>query len=270
MVEAQGDDQDVIDKHMESWQQGDYVKTDELPFLRFKVRADGSVIIDQEEALGFLVSSQTCDVVRSCSIRPTVELVPLTQRPAVEVREVKFFRRPRYLFVPALEAEHLVADLDRPIVVDKQVLLRFQPMRGCFNPDEQARMARALARKYDRFAFPNEFNDFVKPLVKRFTTKNKKPNSEEGQHLRAIEEIRVAAEPNWNATEISLLFYLVLGEPYAGANWDAWTQEWKTKLSVTPWITEVNFQPITFADMSARDYIDSHLLDLENLSLPRD
>ncbi len=220
------------------------------------------------EVEGVVVVTQTCDIVRACTERPFVEVVPLVQVDARVLQEVQKGRRPAYAYIPTLAARQLVADLDRVMTVEKSLVASWTRTPG-WETDPQAReLAQALARKRVRFAFPDDFTHFVRKLQGRLQEKHEK-QSEEGRALRALREIRVSATPSWEAPDISLTFWFILDEDPA----ELQRQELSTHLDA--WLALVpasgRFKSVSgFAvmleDMTAKDYVESDRLDLDHLS----
>jgi hypothetical protein len=116
-----------IDEAVGEWRQGDCVLGEHSFIYRTQLatpltapspsRAAEGVDIAESEVLGFMVVTQTCDVARSCSDRPYVEVCPLVEVDPPFRRDIAAGRRPRYAFIPALAARGLVADLDRVMTV---------------------------------------------------------------------------------------------------------------------------------------------------------
>jgi hypothetical protein len=117
-------------------------------------------------------------------------VAPLVEVPADVFEETQRRRRPGYAYVPALAERRLVADLDRVMTVEKSVAMSWRRTQGCRSDDEVRAFAEALARKRQRFAFPDDFTAATKALQGRLRGKHDKQTSE-GQALRALPEIRV-------------------------------------------------------------------------------
>lgn len=130
----------LIDKALAEWRQGDCA----LGEHRFVHRIDPSVPVTdagldaskggadlaEQEVPGFVVVTQTCDVVRSCAERPFVEICPLVEVDDDRLREIQRGRRPTYAFVPLLSASKLVADLDRVMTVEKPLVANWKRNQG--------------------------------------------------------------------------------------------------------------------------------------------
>lgn len=170
---------------------------------------EGGLQVVAVDAPGFVVLSQTCDIVRSCTARPYVEICSLIELPEEDMLLVRLGRRGQFIALPALDRRAVAADLDRVMTMEKSALVRFQGQRhhGVTTQAEVRDLADALARKRGRFAFPNDFVALVTPLQQRVIKRHKR-DSDEGRLLRAVREIRVRAIPDWMAeiVEIELLF----------------------------------------------------------------
>lgn len=219
----------------------------------------------ETSAEGFIVVTQTCDVVRSCRERPYVELAPLVEVSANVLAEVKGLRRPGFAYVPVVAARNLVADLDRTMTIEKGVLVGLPREQGLATDAEIRAFAAALARKRARFAFPNAFVDLMKPLSGLLQKRYGK-DSAEGHHVSALQEIRVAAKPSWTAEKIGLCFWFIKGSEPAKPEWGKWVDAWLALVKPTATYTTIEGLAVRLDDMTARDYVESEHLDLDQLS----
>lgn len=258
----------AIDAAMAAWRQGDCVVGDQWFVSRVPLDEEGD--LREERVPGLVVLSQTCDVVRSCVDRPLLEVAALVQVEDDDARhQIVRGRRPRYAAIPALHSSGLVADLDRVMSVDKAVAARWSRTPGWTADREIRAFQDAIARKRARFAFPDDFNRFCSKLVERLKKKHDK-SSEEGAALRELREIRVAATPSWDAAEIELLFWFIRDETHAQSDekWSGWLESWLSLMPAAGRFVFVAGDVVTLEDMTARDYVDSDRLDLDQLSLP--
>ena len=154
------------------------------------------------------------------------------------------------------------------MTVDKSVVAGWKRTPGPSTDAEARAFARALARKLERFAFPDDFNVYVEPLSRRFTEKHGK-ESPEGRALRDLLEIRVLARPNWDAAQVELTFYFVRKQNQVEDlqhPWDEWKTGWLGKLQNHKRFTEHDSIITDYARMTAAEYLESDQLDLEHLS----
>jgi hypothetical protein len=268
----------VIDQALRAWRQGDCVI--EPLWFAFRVSPSGGITeaaraaLDQgvelaeEEVSGFVVVTQTCDIVRSCADRPYIEVCPLVEVSPAFLNDVKKARRPGFALIPTLERQGLVADLDRVMTAEKSVVAQWKRVPGWETDAELRAFSAALARKRARFAFPDDFVHLMKPLQDRLTGKHAK-HSLEGRALRELREIRVAASPSWDAARVSLMFYFIPSGDDQGVDGVAWAQFLEAWLDLVPArgrFHEVFGQVTTLDGLTAADYVGSDPLDLDHLT----
>lgn len=267
-----------VDATLVTWRQGDCVvgeqwfvfRTDLARPLTAEGTAAAAEGVDTAESavFGFMVLTQTCDLVRKCGERPFVEVCPLVEVDEAQQREIERGRRPSYAFLPALAARRLVGDLDRVMTIEKAVVARWGRVPGWRTDAEARRLSLALARKRARMAFPDDFVAFATPLMSRMSSKHDK-QSDEGRALRALREIRVRAEPSWDAGEVRLAFWFIRDADdvtFEGARWDMLLDEWEKRIPKAGRFIDVQAAVLSLEDLTAREYIESDPLDLDYLS----
>lgn len=267
-----------VDAALEEWRQGDFVLGEQgfvyridpqLPITEesLDAGAEGSDLVESM-VRGFVVVTQTCDIVRSCSKRPFVEVVPLVEVDEQRLNEIQRGRIPQYAFIPGCTEHFLVADLDRVMTVEKAVIAGWERKSGCQNDQDVRALGKALARKRVRFAFPDDFTEWTKKLQDQFKKKHGK-FSPEGEALRSLREIRVRAAPSWNDSEIQLMFWFIRHEEqvqFQGTTWDILLQQWLKLIPQSERFQFVDGQVVTLEDITAKDYVESDALDLDHLS----
>ncbi len=269
-----------VDSKSAKWKQGDCVLGEQWFAFRFspnhpitKVSTKtteefgGEVDIAENEVAGFVVLTQTCDIVRTCQKRPYLEVAPLVEVDDSTLREVQRLKRPQYVVIPGLASKCFVGDLDRVMTVEKAVLLDWERVPGCLSDKDVRDFAVALTRKITRFAFPDDFVGFVQPLSKKIQKKHSK-QSEEGEALRALREIRLRASPSWDAQTVNVSFFFILDDdtPSPGKkSWDELCDTWMGLIPSSGRFT-VSGETIILEEMTAKDYLESDRLDLDHLS----
>lgn len=223
------------------------------------------------EAPGVVVITQTCDIVRTCSERPYLEIAPLVQLEADFVEEVRRLRRPAWAYVPGVADQNLVADLDRVMTIEKSLLLDWVRIQGCHTDEERRNFADALARKRNRPAFPDDFSDArdgaLRAFRRRLQEKHNR-NSAEGAHLRALREIRVRAAPDWSAPIVYLTFWYIREHQPQGfdAEWSKWVASWEDLIDQNGRYRIEASIPCQLRDLTAQDYVESDRLEFDQLS----
>ena len=267
-----------IDAALNEWRQGDlalgehwfvHVGDPAEPLTDAAAQsAEGGLQALTSEVEGLVVVTQTCDVVRSCTARPYVEVAPLVRVEADDLLAIQRGRRPTHATLPVLAASGLVADLDRVMTVEKSIVATWARTPG-YTDDADGRMfAQALARKRVRFAFPDDFTQLSKKLQGRLADKHEK-NTDEGRGLRALREIRVHASPAWEGAAVTVFFWFVRFDPeitFEGKSWADLLKEWLKLVPPSGRFTAIDGLIVTLDDMTGADYVASDPLDLDHLS----
>lgn len=271
-----------INAVIKEWRQGDCVLGEHWFLFRLNVdqpltgaaetaAAEGADA-GESQVQGLMVATQTCDIIRDCRDRPYIEVCPLIEVDADKLSEIQRGRRPNLAFVPGVEEYNLVADLDRIMTVEKAVVLNWERLAGCRSDTEIRQLSQALSRKRARFAFPDDFADFVEPLRQRLSSKHNK-NSDEGRALRALREIRVRAAPSWEPEQVEIMFWFIREEDepqFEGKHWHAYKESWLERVPEAGRFKPVYGSVVTLDGLTAREYIESDQLDLDYLSTGRD
>ncbi len=271
-----------IDVALSKWSQGDCTIGDDHWFItRFDpkrsltpdskdvVESDANADLAESAVRGFVIVTQTCDLVRSCKDRPFVEISPLVEVDAEWLAEIKRLKRPNYSYIAGVADLFLVADLDRVMTIEKAVVATWERILGCQSDADIRSLGEALSRKRSRFAFPDDFNKLAQKLQKRMQDKHEK-TSPEGSALRALLEIRVRAAPSWgDEKKIELFFWFIRAEEddlSQDMEWHKRLPEWLNLLSTSGRFTTVDGSVVKLEDMTAKDYVQSDRLDLDRLS----
>ncbi len=279
-VAAGSEEAKRIDAALEKWRQGDlaldqtwFVHVGDTSRALTEAAEQGTgeegVKALTSEVRGLVVITQTCDIVRECMMRPYVEVAPLVEVDEDVLRGVKRGQRPAYAFVPEMESQRLVADLDRVMTVEKSIVADWERTPGTTTDADARAFAQALARKRERFAFPDDFNALAKKLQKRLSEKHEKSNAE-GEALRSLREIRVLATPSWDAETVEVFFWFIRDDEDLREDehtaWDNHRKAWLKLVEAKGRYGQVEGVVVTLADMKALDYVDSDPLDLDHLS----
>lgn len=214
----------TVDALMEPWRQGDIALVTNFQHfadLRRPVTSASRRLSESEgsqglsvvrvgtEVEGLVVLTQTCDVQRPAARRPYVELCPLIRVDSETARAASARERPRYAAVPAMGSD-AVADLDRVMTVEKGWLSYASRVPGWTTDDEIRLFQAAVARRYQRFAFPDDFVESMDKLRDRIVRRHGHQTSPEGQLFAIIKEIRVVASPHWSSDHIEATLFFIL------------------------------------------------------------
>ncbi len=220
------------------------------------------------QPIGFVVLTQTCDIVRPWLQRPYVEIGPIVTIPDDQILLVQGGYVPRFAALPALAKKNAVADLDRVMTVEKGLLaaLTEQRQRGVETEQQMRFFAEMLGRKRIRPALPDLFTTAIGKLHGRIKDKHDK-NTPEGKFLAAIKEIRVRGIPDWSSDEIEVEFIFIFD---MGANIpldaDDLIAALLNRVECNTLVIGTSGRAVGLDQLSAATYLESDRLDLDRLS----
>ncbi|WP_141746561.1 hypothetical protein [Streptomyces sp. LUP30] len=190
-----------------------------VPLATADVQPPELAILDSMEPGGYAVVSQTCDVVRHVSVQPFIQLCPVRSIPADQLRQIQKYESTQFVWLPQL-GEDQAADLTRTFTVEKSVLVGQEPIHGVETDEEIRNFAAVVARRFGRFAFPDDLHDSMVRFRSKIVSKHGK-GSDEGSALRQIHQIRAEALPNWGAESIEVVLHFIL-EPTVLPEVETW------------------------------------------------
>lgn len=265
-----------VDAASGSWWQGDVADAKWFAHFQYtadrtadEARSDSPIETSLEPIDGLVILTQTCDIRRSYAVRPYVHVSPLIFLDGSEAKLAKLGKLLRFVPVSG-GGENAFADTDRVMTLDKSFLLERGRRIGC-DTDEQRRMfGRRVGRVHHRFAFPDDLHAALKDLVDRVKKKYRRDDAE-GRALRSVYEIRATAEPNWQSQsiEVTLTFLIDENEVVPSLTDDVWAtlvEGWEKLCKPTGVIRNIYTLLLPLAEMTAREYVDSDCLDLEDMS----
>ena len=156
------------------------------------------------------------------------------------------------------------------MTLDKSFFLERGRRIGC-DTDEQRRLfGRRVGRVHHRFAFPDDLVAALQGLVKHVRKKYLGDDAE-GRALRSVHEIRATAEPDWQSQpiDVTLTFLIDENEVVPSLTDDIWAtlvEGWAKLCTPTGVIRNIYTLQLPLGEMTAREYVDSDCLDLEDLS----
>ncbi len=161
-----------------------------------------------ETAHGAVVVSQSCDA--SLPSRGRIQIAPPVVRleHPDDVREAAAGKRPQYVAVPQI-GSGFFADLDGITTVSKTALLSCERVAGVKTDPEIREFAFSIARRFGRFAYPDEVVECLKPLTKALQSKARKEQSPLGQALMGVHSFRVQCE-DWAKSPYELTLIVIL------------------------------------------------------------
>ena len=215
---------ELVDQAMKNWRQGDVaavrkfvhiadlrrpVTSASLQLSMSQQTSDISATRITTAVEGLVILTQTCDIRRASSSRPYIEVCPLVRVDPSIATAAAAGERPSYAALPTL-GDDAVADLDRVMTVEKGWLSFAALIPGWESDSEIRAFQAAVARRCQRFAFPDDFTKSADKLRERIISKHGKLTSPEGQLFSTVKQVRVKADPHWSASDIEVTLSFIL------------------------------------------------------------
>ena len=256
---------------LREWRQGDYV-LDAPSFIFCGGFDDDQPLVLPLETMGWVVVSQTCDVVGYGEGRDVVVVCPLVEATPGYLNEIRSGRTPAAAALEHAPSDGVVVDLNRFMTVSKTFLVELTRVSGFTDDAKRAAFADSLARKHGRFAFPDEFSDKVLSPLRTKLMRGHGKDSDNGNAYWSIDEIRVAGSKNWETIPVEVGFYVILKpekerrlakekiQAVIKAVFDKldWPKDFPPQAPA--------FTLTTLDDLTAREYVDSQKVDLDFIS----
>ena len=156
---------------------------------------------------GAVVVSQTCDA--CLPHRERIQIAPVVRlEHDNDVSEAAAGKRPQYVAIPRLGSDFF-ADLDGITTILKVALLSCERVTGVETDKEIREFAFSVARRFGRFAYPDDVDKCLKPLTKALQSKARKEQSPLGQVLTKVHSLRVQCD-DWAKTPYELTIIVIL------------------------------------------------------------
>ena len=157
----------------------------------------------ESAADGHAVLTQSCDLApRPGRDRPFVAVAPLVQLDGDQIEQAARGRLTRFAHVPTYLDGAYCADLDRITTIETGVLLLCDRLSRLDTDQQRLEFSRAVARKFERFAYPDDLANSIRKWRDHVISKHGRQNSQEGELYRSALEVLVSAEPSWDAERI--------------------------------------------------------------------
>jgi hypothetical protein len=198
LVEATGDEDGDIDPR-----QSDYLA--DVREIYFVGEADKPLVIPTP--LGVVLLTQCCDLARGGNGEAHVAKV--VRLSGVDAANAKSGRTPRFIELNGLPESDLFADLGHVGGMTNRAVLAHS-RRPAVPPHERYLLGQRVARRFGRFAYPDEVQPLLSWIVNRIRSKAKSERSPLGRLLGRVATIRIENEGGWDAGPWSLTLVLVL------------------------------------------------------------
>ena len=265
--------EDPVDKIASQWRQGDIIRDHQL----LQDILAGLNIYAEKPApiIGWILTSQTCDIVRSQRVQPFIQVCAIVKKDANGVVEAKKRKSPRFAYVPNLAPDSSVADLAVTTTLTKDRLAKTERVDGGFDHEDAAedqstwisRFQEALSRHKARFAFPDNFNALKKALGEQL---KKAFKAKETEHLIiAVDEVRADVQIENNDVKGAHIWFLL--DPAQSLSDEillALDDEIKKIIEAVKHHLNgaVSYRVVSEEELTLRDYRKSHLVDFDDVS----
>lgn len=247
-----------------NWGQGDVsLDVGALPH----VNANDEIV--DVEVLGVILISQTCDIVNDVAepgAPAFVQVAGLVEQDPKFVEEVRKFRRPNYLYVPALAEKNIVADLGLVATFDRMALEKWTRIPAPDDTVSKGHCSFALGRQRSRHAFPDQWAKAFGKLRDWLKSKAGK-QSDEGRFVDAIEEVRVIADDVDFPKSVDVICMV------PASLTEAQRHTWAKSMCPTmmkkfdpEWCSDIVVRLATTREMTAEEYLSGRPLDFEAMS----
>lgn len=262
---------------LRTWRQGDYT-LDVREFPVTFLNEEGVLDVGWEDVEGWVVLTQTCDIVNFVEGRDVVAIAPIVEARENLVDQVRKGTTPVAAMIENTSADNHVVDLSKLATVQKRALVSMRRVAG-FNSDQtRSAFAQSLERRYGRFAFPDSLSDGPVLAIRNQSKDKHAKNSDQGKAYRSLRCIRIVASPNFDTRGAQIQFLAVMDEEARlEASADAIKKELDTLAASAKfsWPEDFEravplFRVVTPDSISAREWFTSQQIDLDFLSPPKD
>ena len=217
------------DKELESlnnlseWRQGDFTR-DCTEFVFHKKQLGTNSNLEgknhtsrcSQKIVGCVVVSQTCDIVSNSKLKRHVIVCPLIEVDSGKFKETKAGRTPIYGYLPNI-GENVVVDFSRFMSIQKEQFASYKRELGWDVDRQLINFSSSLARVFNRYAFPDKFNQIMDNFRIKVYKSHKDPKF--SRILESISEFRVYPHSHWYDLEsIPISFLAILESDFDAEN----------------------------------------------------
>lgn len=260
---------------LEHWRQGDYT----LQRSRFPLIVetdDEDLYLDTVEACGWVVITQTCDIVNYGEGKDFVSICPIVKAFDPTLKDIKAGVTPAFAKLELAPDEHHVIDLGRIASIHKRALSKLERRDGFHNDATRSVFQQALERRFGRFAFPDWLSNGPLRQLRNRAREAHKSGGSLGDVYKAIDEFRVRGNPDLESKGAAIGFLAIVDrDKFKNTSRIAIQDEFAKQAKKFKWpddyIREDDFLVIgTLDDFSGRDIKESHAVDLDFISARSD
>ncbi|OLP52610.1 hypothetical protein BJF92_14420 [Rhizobium rhizosphaerae] len=262
-------------KALGRWRQGDFtLQRNHIPLI-FETDDEG-LDVGTIETCGWIVITQTCDIVNYGKRKEYVSICPIVVVPPDVLKEVHAGVTPAYGKLDLAVADDHVVDFGMTATVHKRALLLLERRDGFSDDAARSVFQQSLERRYGRFAFPDWLSNGPLRQLRKRAREAHKSSGANGNIYKAIDEFRVRGNPDLESKGSVIGFLAVVNrDKERETTRQAIRKELDTQAGKWDWpedfIKEDEFIVVgTLDEFSGRDIKESYSVDLDFISMRPD
>lgn len=274
MADPEGAVEGLTDDEMKAlseWRQGDFT-IDRIHIPVITATSDEDIDLDVHVACGWVVISQTCDIVNYGQSKEYVSICPIAEASPQFQKDVTNGVTPAGAPLELRMEDNHVVDLGRTASIHKRALVQVGRRDGFSTDHARSVFQQSLERRFGRFAFPDWLSTGPLRLLRDRARDKHKTGGPVGDVYKAIDEFRVRGNPDLESQGSAIGFIAVVdAEKEKKTSRKAIREEFAalSKKFVWPeaYIKEDEFFTVmTLDEMTARQLKESYSVDLDFIS----
>jgi hypothetical protein len=256
---------------LSAWRQGDFT-VERFHFPVISASAHDEIDIGFTDACGWVVITQTCDIVNFGPNKDYVSICPIVEGSEQFQKDVTNGVTPAGAPLELRIQKNHVIDLGRTASIHKRALLEVARKDGFSTDHTRSVFAQCLERRYGRFAFPDWLSTGPLRQLRDRAREKHKTGGPLGDVYKAVDEFRVRGNPDLESHGSAIGFYALV---------DAEKEKKTTRQDIRKELLELAgkfnwpdayvkedefFTIVTLDEMSAREFRESHAVDLDFIS----
>lgn len=261
-------------KALADWKQGDFT-LDRVLFPVISETSDDDLGVDFAETHGWAVISQTCDIVNFGPGKDYVTICPLVEAGNILLGQIRNGSTPAAAAIELADRETIVVDFGRTASLHKRALVPLTRRDGFKDDFKRSEFGQVLERRFGRFAFPDWLSTGPLKQIRDRARDKHGSNADLGLIYKAIDQFRVRGNPDLESPNAVIGFHVVVnGEKEKLTTRKAIRDELMSVAKKFNWPEQYQkedefFTIQTLEEMSAKEWTDSHAVDLDFISNSR-
>lgn len=274
MADSNGSSDTLTDEEMAAlaeWRQGDYT-IDHHHFPVILETTEDDIDLGHSKACGWVVISQTCDIVNYGEGKEYVSISPIVEALDSFLKDVERGVTPAAAVLENRVQPNHVVDLGRTASIHKRALAPLARRDGFSGDLTRSVFSQTLERRFGRFAFPDWLSTGPLRQLRERARDKHKTGGALGDVYKAVDEFRVRGNPDLETHGAAIGFFAVVdAEKEKKTTRAAIREELQALAKKFDWpdafVKEDDlFVVVTLDEMSGRELRESHAVDLDFIS----